>query len=255
MRPVNMYATRTALTEWAGQSYVNNDNDGVSLIPRIESFGANTRLAITVVRLGRVLSTLYAYATAAVRNADTGRDINAGSIVYGEANGSLAFWSGSAWTVDTFSVATALRAALSAFAASLVVLDGIPIPGPPGTTDFDDLTAVPEFISLLSDPVGAAAALEFALETAMPNVLGARVLKTEIASPPQIFSMTLGQTDKTISGTAWRVDLNGVPLIPDQLQSGNPDTGDWYQAGTTIRLNEALSQRDALPSVLAVYTL
>lgn len=44
--------------------------------------------------------------------------------------------------------------------------------------------------------------LEASLETTMPNVLGARVLKNEITSPPQIFSMILSQTEKIISGTA-----------------------------------------------------
>lgn len=142
MHPKNIYATRTALTEWAGQSYVNKA-DGVSLDPRLESFGSNTRLAIEVQRFGSYLTTIYAYGTAAIRDADTGRDVNVGSIVYSETNGPLAFWSGSAWAADGFALWTAMRSALAAFAASLVIVDGVPIPGPPGTTDFEDLDGLP----------------------------------------------------------------------------------------------------------------
>jgi hypothetical protein len=146
MAPINQYVTRTALAEWAGQGYANKVN-GVSLDPRIESFGGNTRLAIEVQRFGSYLTTIYAYATTAARNADTGRDVNVGSIVYGETNGPLAFWSGSAWTANSFAVATALRAALSAFASSLIIPDGLPIPGPPGTTEFSDLEGLPSTLA------------------------------------------------------------------------------------------------------------
>ncbi|TCP87150.1 hypothetical protein C8J31_1059 [Rhizobium sp. PP-CC-2G-626] len=54
------------------------------------------------------------------------------------------------------------------------------------------------FANLDDTPEG----LEASQETTMPNVLGARVLKNEITSPPQIFSMILSQTEKIISGTA-----------------------------------------------------
>ncbi|NHT77563.1 hypothetical protein G8E10_17760 [Rhizobiaceae bacterium CRRU44] len=143
MHPSNIYATKEALKEWAAQSFSSDDTGGISLIPHIESFSANTRLAITVVRFGRVLTTLYAYAAIAARNADTGREVNVGSVVYGETNGPLAFWSGSAWTVDAFVVSPALRGALSSIASSLVILDGVPIPGPQGTTEFSDLEGLP----------------------------------------------------------------------------------------------------------------
>lgn len=121
MRAVNKYATRTALMEWAGQSYVNKA-DGVSLDPRIESFGSTTRLAVDVQRFGSYLTTIYAYATAATRNVDAGRDVNIGSIVYGESDGALAFWSGSVWAVDSFVVSSAMRGAFTALQASLDTL-------------------------------------------------------------------------------------------------------------------------------------
>jgi hypothetical protein len=151
---INIYATRTALSEWAAQSFTNKPN-GVSFEPRLESFGSNTRLAIEVQRFGSYLTTIYAYGTAAARDADTGRDINVGSIVYSETSGPLAFWSGSAWTVDAFAVKTAMRAALAAFASSLVIASGVPVPGPPGTTDFDDLTDKPTTLAGYGVDLGA----------------------------------------------------------------------------------------------------
>ncbi|TCL89871.1 hypothetical protein C8J38_11059 [Rhizobium sp. PP-WC-2G-219] len=122
MRAVNIYATRTALTEWAGQGYVN-EVDGVSLDPRVESFGANPRLAFDVQRLGSYLTTVYVYATTAARNADTARDVNVGSIVYGEPSGPLAFWSGSSWAADAFAVSDSLRNSIAATAYDLLTLD------------------------------------------------------------------------------------------------------------------------------------
>lgn len=186
MRPVNKYATRTALTEWAGQSYVNKV-DGVSLDPRLESFGSNTRLAIEVQRFGSYLTTIYAYGTAAARDADTGRDINVGSLVYSETSGPLAFWSGSAWTVDAYVVATAMRAALSAFAASLVILDGVPIPGPPGTTEFSDLDGLPSTlagygVSLSSEP--------FTPDGGSATTVGATLDKAATSLQPSNYSET-----------------------------------------------------------------
>lgn len=118
MHPVNQAATRRILSAWARQNYVDSE-DGVSAGPRLESFGANTRIAVVLWKSGRKQITVYAYATAAARNADTGRDVNAGSIVYGETTGTLAFWSGSAWAVDAFVVGAGLRGALWAIATSL----------------------------------------------------------------------------------------------------------------------------------------
>lgn len=150
MRAMNKYATSTALVEWAGQGHINRP-DAVSLDPRLESFGANTRLAIDVTRYGSALTTVYAYATKAVQDADTSRDENVGAVVYADtttANNKLSFWSGSAWVVDAaLAVDVAMRSAFAAFAASLVILDGVPIPGPPGTTAFGDLTGKPNTLS------------------------------------------------------------------------------------------------------------
>lgn len=156
MKKKNVAVTIEVLKEWTAQNYVQNGD--ISVIPRLESFGSNARVVLEFFKSGSFITTIYAYGTAAARNADTGRGVNAGSVVYSETNGPLAFWSGSTWAVDAFAVPTAMRSALAAFASSLVIASGTPIPGPPGTTDFDDLTNKPTTlagygVSLLSETV------------------------------------------------------------------------------------------------------
>lgn len=219
MRAVNIYATRTALTEWAGQGYVNKV-DGVSLDPRLESFGANTRLAIDVQRLGSYLTTIYGYATTAIRNADAGRDINVGSIVYADttvANNKLAFWNGSAWAADTFTVSTALRSALSALAAALSITTGTPVPGSPGSNAWNDITGKPD------------AALDSASKTINVNTAAALAALTVPASASSVH--LLGYAQAGDGGEHTRV--RGTSGDPGAIQSA--DAAYWRVSETVVK--------------------
>lgn len=156
MKTSNIALTQGLLREWSAQGFSSGDGY-ISTTQRVETYGSRLRVVLDFFKLGDHQTTLYGYNSATDRNADVDRPVNVGSIVYGETNGPLAFWSGSAWTADAFSVATALRAALSGFASSLIIADGVPIPGPPGTTDFNDLTDKPTTlegygVDLLAEP-------------------------------------------------------------------------------------------------------
>lgn len=146
MKTSNIALTQGLLREWSAQGFSSGDGY-ISTTQRVEAYGSRLRVVLDFFKLGDHQTTIYGYNSTADRNADIDRPVNVGSIVYGETNGPLAFWSGSAWTADAFSVATALRAALSGFASSLIIADGVPIPGPPGTTEFSDLEGLPDTLA------------------------------------------------------------------------------------------------------------
>lgn len=152
MRAVNKFFVEKALKEWGLQGFANFD-DGITVHGHLEVFnGFIPRLRLEIFRNGSALSFVYAYQTKAdMENNDDGPDNYAG-LVFADttsANNILAFRKAGDWVPSTtFTVSSLLRTAISIINISQSIPSSVPVPGPPGSTRYEDLTGVPNFASV-----------------------------------------------------------------------------------------------------------
>lgn len=125
----------TLLSEWVLQSFADQASK-ISVIPRLEAFGSNSRLNLQFFRNGVLQGTVFAYRTRSELLLDTTRPVGSRAVTFADPiSNNNALWtrSSSTWTIDTsFDVSNGMKAALASIFAAQVVSTGVSVPGTPG---------------------------------------------------------------------------------------------------------------------------